>query len=154
MPTLAIGLAAAALGTAAVGTGVSIYEGERANKQAQKANKIQQQQNDLTNVRNERDTIRSSRLALAQAQSAAENQGVGMSSGAQGGQASIVSQLKDNLSFLDQYGMMSDMASTALGKAATANARANTFGQVANLGFAVYSNAPGISKTVSKVFGK
>lgn len=141
-----------ALATAVVGTGVSLYEGEKSNKLSQQANATQRQQADLQNVRSQRDQVRASRLALAQSQSAAENQGVGGSSSAQGGQGSIISQLSDNLSFLDQYGKLSDQASETLGKAQTANFNAHTFGDVASLGFQAFGKAPEIQKAVKGVF--
>lgn len=141
------------LAVATVATGGSLYESSQANKQAKVANQAQQQQNSLQNARQQRDTIRQARMAQANAQSAAENQGVGSSSAAAGGTGSIVSQMNDTLSFLDQYGTLSDQASRALGKEAAARNNANTFNAVSDLAVAGYSNAPKISETVKKVFG-
>jgi hypothetical protein len=61
---------------------------------------------------------------------AAANQGVSNSSAAQGGIGSIQSQLSSNVSFLDNFNLISDQASAKLGemrkheaKAAAAKAR-------------------------------
>lgn len=148
MPAIPIiGVAAAV-----VGTGYSIYAGERANSQAKKATKLQQQQADLSAARQKRDSVRQARMAYAQAQAAAENQGVSGSSSAQGGQASIVSQLNDNLSFLDQYGFISDQASKALGKAQSWRASAQMGGAIAGFGGTVFANAPQIEQTFNRIF--
>ena len=147
-----MGLEVALLAVAAVGTGASIYQGQKAAKQQKKAVAIQRQQADLQNARTQRDAIRASRLAYAQSQAAAENQGVAGSSSAQGGQGSIVSQLNDNLSFLDQYGLMTDQAQRHLGKAASLQSSASMWGDVAGLAFKVAGNANTVSSAASKVF--
>lgn len=145
---------AAASTAAVVGTGYSIYAGQKAAKQQQKAFQAQVQQGKLQEARQRRDSIRASRLAYAQAQSGAEAQGVATSSSAQGGQSSIVSQLQDNLSFLDQYGALTDIAQSALGKAQKWESSGNLGAGVAKLGFEYLSNAPTINSTVQKVFNK
>jgi len=143
---------AIALGVAAVGTGVSIYSAAKQAKYNKQAVQIQRQQAALQDARSKRDTIRQARISFAQAQSAAENQGASGTSSAQGGQGSIVSQLSDNLSFLDQYGLMTDQAQRALGKANSAGSLGKIGGDLAGFGMTVYANAPRISATVSKVF--
>lgn len=77
-----------------------------------------------------------------------------MSSAAQGGQGSIVSQLSGNLSFLDQYNYFSDQASKQLGKANAHRANAEMWGQVAGAAEKVARNAGPISEEAKKVFGK
>lgn len=146
-------IAVAALATAAVSTGVSIYSSQKAAQYQKEANQIQMQQADLQNARSKRDAIRQSRIAYANSQSAAENQGSALSSSSQGGLGSIVSQVNDNLSFLDQYGFMSDQASKALGKANQWKANANTFGDIGGFALGVAGHSPQISESAKKVFG-
>jgi hypothetical protein len=145
-------LPAIALATAVIGTGYSIYSGERANSQAKKAASFERQQVDLQGARQKRDVIRQARVAYAQSQATAENQGVSGSSSAQGGGDSIVSQMSDSLSFLDQYGFMSDQASKHLGKAQTYRQNAETGSQISGLGMAAYANAPEIQNSFNKMF--
>lgn len=139
-------------GVAAVGTGYSIYAGERANKQAKKATKLERQRNSLAEARQKRDAIRQARGAYAAAQAAAENQGVSTSSSAAGGQGAIVSQLESNLSFLDQYGFISDQASKALGKAQSWTSSARLGESVANIGMTAVQHSQGISDAFGKIF--
>jgi len=152
MPPVA--LAAVAIGTAAVATGVSIYEGQQAASAQKKALEFQQQQADLSAARQQRDAIRQARIANAQANANAERQGVGLSSAAQGGGSSIISQLSSNLSFLDQYNYFSDQASKELGKAVSYRANQELFGQVAGAAEKVAYNAGPISDAAKKVFSK
>lgn len=65
--------------------------------------------------------------------SSAENQGASSTSSSEGGLGSITSQLNSNLSFLDQYNGLSDMASVALGKAAQHQQNAAGWNVAANL---------------------
>lgn len=150
----AIPLAGWALGVAAVGTGYSIYAGERGAAQAKKAMKAEQARNDLSAARERRDAIRSARAAYASSQQSAENQGVALSSSSQGGLGSISSQLETNLSFLDQYKVFSDQASSALQKAATWKQRASVAGDIASAGMSVASNATAIKNTFNSIFKK
>lgn len=76
-------------------------------------------------------------------------QGVQNSSGFQGGQGSIQTQLNSNLSFLDVYNNLSNDASINLDKAATANGLASDFGKVADLGMTVFGNGPHIANVFS-----
>lgn len=140
------------IATAAVSTGASIYEGQQAQKQQQKALDLQKQQGDLQQQQQQRAAIRQSRIAYANAQSAAENQGVADSSSAIGGQGSIESQLSGNLSFLDTMGGLSDQASDALGKAAAFKQNASDWGQVASTGVFAAENSTKISNGISNVF--
>jgi hypothetical protein len=151
MPPAAIAIGS--LAVAAVGTGYSIYQGERASKQAKKATQLQRQASDLQAVRQKRDAVRQARLAYAQAQAAAENQNVSSSSAAQGGQGSIVSQLQDNLSFLDQYGFFQDQASRALGKAQTYEKSSRMAAQVSGAALNIFQNSDDIGKSLKNIFG-
>jgi len=150
MPPIAI--AVASLAVSAVGVGASIYQGKKAAKQNAAAIELQRQQANLQNARQKRDAVRASRLAFANAQAAAENQNVSGSSSAEGGQGSIVSQLSDNLSFLDQYGLMTDQAQMHLGKANKYEASARTWDSVSNFAMSVVPHSGEISRAAAKVF--
>lgn len=152
MPPVAI--AAAAVATAAVATGYSIYSGQKAAKQNAKAVEFQRKQASLSDARQKRDTIRAARVAYAQSQVAAENQNVSTSSSASGGQGSIVSQMSDNLSFLDQSGFYTDQTQRYLGKANASSARAQAASDISGFAMTVASNAPSISSAAQKVFKK
>lgn len=145
-----VALAVAGLAVATVGTGYSIYAGERANKASKKATKIEQQRNSLAEARQKRDAVRAARQSYAQAQATAENQGVSSSSAASGGQSSIVSQVSGEISFLDQYGFLSDQASKQLGKAQSWRNSANMGEAIAGVGMTVFSNANDISKVFKR----
>ena len=129
----------ALLAVTAVSTGASLYQGQKATKYQKQANDFQRKQADLQNARQKRDSIRQARLAYANAQNAAANQGVMGSSSSEGGQSSILSQLSDNLSFLDQYGLLTDQASDSLGKAMTAKGAADMWGDIAGASLQAYS---------------
>lgn len=95
-----------------------------------------------------REQIRQGRIAAASQAASAEASGVARSSGAEGGQSSIISQLNYNLSFLDTMATLSDQASDQLGKAMTWSNRAQTFMGLANLTLTAGSAfAPSASST-------
>src|SRR5690242_18858236 len=99
---------------AAVAIGGTVASISAANKQAKamkKANRYERQKNELQSARQKMEAMRAGRIAMAEAQQTAENQGAGDTSVGQGGAASIFSQTSGNLSFLDQYGYFSDQAS-------------------------------------------
>ena len=148
MPPVAI-----AIGVAAVGVGVAGYGMIQQSKQAKaaakaqkEANAIQRQQAQLQGMRQRLDAIRTGRQALAQVQQTAENQGVASSSAAEGGQGSIVSQMMSNVSFLDGYNHMTDLAQDAMGKAYYHQNKSDMWGAVSNFGFTLASNAAGFIK--------
>lgn len=107
----------------------------RAAGAQREANELQRQSMSLEQARQRRETIRAARMARGRAVTSAARQGVMDSSGAQGGMASIQSQLGYNLSFLDQQERINDQASAALGRARMFEGRAQTFGALANLGW-------------------
>lgn len=88
------------------------------------------------------DAVRQSRIAYANAKNNATNQGASGSSGAEGGQSSIISQLGGNLSFLDKYTDFSNKASTGL-------LFAGIGGGVEKLGSNIFAN----QDRVRRVFG-
>lgn len=126
-------MASILLATAVAATAGSIYSSNQAAKQQKKANALQRKQSELSAQRARIDEIRKGRLAHAAAAVNAVGQGVDYSSGAAGGQGSIISQSLSNLSFLDQSNRISDQASEALGKAIKYGNYAQMFGGVANL---------------------
>jgi hypothetical protein len=148
MAAISTAIAVASLGVAAVGTAASIKSGKSQAKYARQAAEFQQKQANLTNARAKRDAVREARMAYGSSQNTAANQGVSSSSSSLGGLASIGSQVRDNVSFLDQYGFYSDQASKALGRSSAAGAQADMWGSVANLGFSVF----GQSEQIANVF--
>jgi hypothetical protein len=137
MPPVAIAVGALAIGTAVAGVGM--LEQASAAKKAAKAQQaqtaLQRQQAQLQGMRQRMDAIRTGRQALAQVQQTAENQGVSASSPAQGGQGSIITQMMSNVSFLDSYNHMTDLAEGYADKAAKYQAKANMWGAIENFGF-------------------
>lgn len=148
MPAIPI-IAAA---TAVVGTGYSIYQGQQMQKQTKEASNLQRQQNDLASARQKRDSIRAARAAAASTTQNAENQGASNSSAAFGGQASIQSQLSDNLSFLDINRQINDQASIALSKAQDAQYKADAGASVAKLGVNAFAHSNDIQSQIKKIF--
>jgi len=147
MPPVAI--AAVALGTAAVGTAVQIQQGRKAAKATAAAAALDRQRMNLQSARERREAIKATRAANAQIQQGAENQGAAYTSGAAGGQGSVQSQGAANLSFLDQYNTLTDMASIQLGRANRAQSRGAEAGAIADLGWAVF----GQQNNIAKVWG-
>lgn len=142
MPMIAV--AVAGLAVAAVGTYASIKNQNKALREQKKANKFERQRGELQSARQKTQAIREARVAQADVQQAAENQGAANTSVSQGGVGSIISQMNSNLSFLDQYGFMSDQASKHLGNAQAAQGRGSMWGQVADFGASAYSMSGGI----------
>lgn len=93
-----------------IGTIFGGSQQRKANQLQRQSMEMQRQMNDLQAGRQKREAIRAARIARAQSAQAAENQGVALSSVAQGAVGSIMSQLGDNLSFLDQYNTLADRA--------------------------------------------
>ncbi len=143
------GLEVAALAVAVVGTGASMYEQHKAQGYQKQATRAARLQNDLQAARQRRDAIRQARIAQGQLGVKGATQGVQNSSAFQGGLGSIQSQLNNNLSFLDVYNNLSNEASLALDKAASAQGLASDFGKVADLGMTVFGNSSHISKVFS-----
>ena len=145
-------MTAIAIGATAI-AGVSAYNSNRYARSSARAQReaadFQQKQANLQNARSKRDAVRSARMSYASAQNAAANQGVMDSSSSMGGLSSITSQVRDNVSFLDQYGFYSDMAGKALGRANEQTMNANTWQSVGALAQTVAMN----SSSIANVFG-
>ena len=101
-----------------------------ANKKAQRA---QAEQQNMKFAMERRDSIRQMRIAQATAMARAENQGVGESSGATGGQGSILSQGASNIKFLDGSKAWADIAGSFMDKAAGHQANAAGWGALSSL---------------------
>lgn len=134
---IAIGALAVGTGVAAVGALNSASANKKAAAAAQDANAIQRQQSQLQGMRQRMDAVRTGRQALANSQQTAENQGVSTSSAAQGGQSSIISQMMGNVSFLDGYNKMTDMAQEKMGIAQKYESQSKMWGAIENFGFSV-----------------
>ena len=138
-------IALVGLGAATAGTVYSGVQQSKAAKATQRSAALDRQRMNLQNARERREAVRASRLASATAEMAAANQGVQGTSSAQGGQASIVSQLNSNLSFLDRFNTLSDQASQQIGYANKFSQRASVGQSVSNLGWQVFSNSNTLS---------
>lgn len=155
MPAIPIIGAVAAVvgaGAAVVGTINSANAEKKANAAQQQSIAMERQKTQLQSMRQRMDAIRTARDAYANTQQAAENQGVSSSSAAQGGQGSIFSQMTGNLSFLDQYGFLSDQSAKFIGQAQNYQSKASMWNSVAGAGFELYSTAGG-AKAIGKGFG-
>lgn len=143
---IAVGAVAVGVGVAAYGTIQSSKAQKKAAKAAADANAIQRQQTQLQGMRQRLDAIRTGRQALAQVQQTAENQGVSQSSAAQGGQGSIISQMMSNVSFLDSYNNMTDLAEEKMSKAYKYQNKANMWGAIENFGFTLANSGASFIK--------
>lgn len=131
-----MGLDPLTLTLAAVSTisqGVSIYKGQQADKQARKAADLSRRQEAFKALRERRDFIRQARTTAAKINQGAENAGASLSSAAQGGMASIISQAASGLSFLDQYNAFSTQIGQASSKASKFSSQANLYAGLSNL---------------------
>lgn len=88
------------------------------------------------------DTIRASRIASATAENNAAGSGTTNTSSAEGGQASITSQLEGNVSFLDQYTNLSNKGTSGMMFAGIGTSAARAGG-------AIFAN----SSRIDKIFG-
>lgn len=118
--------------SAVTGTAAAIESGKAASA-GKKAQRAQQEQQNMRYAMERRDIVRKMRMAQASAMQNAENQGVGTSSGAAGGQGSIVSQGNANLSFLDGSKAWSDIAGSFMNKSATHAASSAGWGALSSL---------------------
>lgn len=150
MPPAVI-IAGAGLGVAAAGTFMSIKAQKKQAKYMKAANKAQRQQDTLRAARERKEAIRAARMSTGTVLQASVNQGSIDTSASLGGLGSIESQLKSNLSFLDQFNALSDQAGNLIGKANQQGANAAVWGQVAQVGEKIAQNSSGLS---AGVFGK
>lgn len=142
MPVVLPIIAGVALATAVVGTVATIGAQNKANKLAKQQFTYEKQLNQNRSVRERRDAIRAARISGGTLLQQSNNTGGSASSAALGGMGSIQSQLDSNLSFLDTQTSLASK-STAAGEAAReANATAQNWSGVTQLGFAVF-NATG-----------
>jgi cobalamin biosynthesis protein CobT len=141
--------------TLAVSAGSAYTANQNARRSVASQNtaiKAQQEQNELQASRQRRDAIRSARVATARATNAAATQGALGSSGSMGGLASIQSQLGSNLSFLDTYGKLSDVATESLGRANVFRARAESAQAISQLALATLPYAGKAADGFNKIF--
>lgn len=131
-----MGLETAFIAFAAASTAASVYSSSQQSKNNRRAAETTRRQQALEAAVNRRREQKTARQAAALVVQGAENQGVGHSSGAQGGQGSVISQLNANLSFLDRQSMLADQAGNFLDKAARWEQWANTFAGLSELAFA------------------
>lgn len=122
--------------TAVVSTGASLYNQNKAAKQQKRAAEARRKQENLKAQRSRVQQLRQARIASGQLEVGAASAGATDSSGRDGALASLRSQLKGNLNFSIQMDLLSDQASTAMGKAAKYGLYASGFSAVSSLAMA------------------
>lgn len=142
MPALPI----IAIAATVAGTIGSVLSASAAAKQQQKAIQAQSSMAANQTTREKLQQVRQARIAAGAVQQAAETQGVGTSSAAQGGQGSIFSQANSNISFLDQQQYTANIASKALGRANALESQAAIFSGAASVGESIFSASGGFKK--------
>ena len=142
LTTVAVGAAVAGGVTAGVvGTVKSVKKAEAAAVSARQATQVQIVQQQQQAIRQRRSAVRSSVIARAQAQQAAQTRGVGTSSGALGGLASLSSQLGANLGYGSMMSGLGQQFTALSGLSAQQSADSAKFGAIANIGFGVAKGA-------------
>ena len=126
------------LAVSAASTVASAYEGQQSSKSNKRAQESQRAQQNYRAAQERRQAIRQQRIAYASAQQNAENQGVGTSSGAFGGQGSIQTQGNVNLSFLDNNMAFANQTGGFLDSAASHSANSNLWGSLSQLAMTTY----------------
>jgi hypothetical protein len=117
-------LAIAAAGTA--------HEQRKATKQQEKARKLQERIANVKAARERARLVREQTKLRAQVISQAEQQGSSVSSGTQGVQASLQTQLSSNVGFLNTIQNLQGAASQKLQSAADRQSRAGTYQAIGN----------------------
>lgn len=117
----------------AVFGGVSTIQSMGAAKSSRKAQAAQRDMANLRAAKERRSAIRDARMAYAAAQNRSELGGVAESSGAVGGQASIMTQGNSNIHFLDGQKMGADVAGSWLDRSASQQTSAQLWGGLSEL---------------------
>ncbi len=126
----------------AIFSGASAITGAQAAKSQRKAQQEQANQQNMRAAMERRQTVRQMRMAYASAQQNSENQGVGGSSGAMGGQGSIQTQGAANLSFLNDQMLSANKQGAFLDKASKQQAGSQMWGAFASLATTGMSMSP------------
>jgi len=149
-----------AVGGALVGTAAgirSIKEGKEAAEAARKAAQTRLTMQKQEAARSRRQAVRANILRKARARAEAQAAGVETSSGFAGAMGSLSSQLGTNLGYGSQMSGLGEQYTTLTGDANLAASRAQTFGQISQLGFGLARNAAmvgtGIDSAVAKATG-
>lgn len=156
------GAAAGAVGTLAVGGALagtaatvrSIKEGKEAAEAARKAAQTRLTMQKQEAARSRRQAVRANILRKARARAEAQAAGVETSSGFAGAMGSLSSQLGTNLGYGSQMSGLGEQYTTLTGDANLAASRAQTFGQIAQLGFGLARNAGMIGTTIDSAVAK
>lgn len=144
MPAAAIIAAGAAVvgaGAAVVGTVNTAKAQKKANKAAKQQYAYERQIQQNNAVRQRRDAIRAGRMASANVLQTSVNTGGDSSSAALGSLGSIQSQLDSNLSFLDTQNTLATKAGDQSEIARAANANAQKWSGITQLGMAIFNNS-------------
>lgn len=148
--TLAVGGALA--GTAA--TIRSVKESKESARLARRAAETRLTMQKQEAARSRRQAVRANILRRAQARAQAQAAGVETSSGFAGAMGSLSSQLGTNLGYGSQMSGLGEQYTTFTGEANLAASRAQTFGQIAQLGFGLARNAGMVGTTIDSAVAK
>lgn len=111
------------------------YTTNQSARSGQRAQESRGRMEDLRLARERQEAMRNSRIAFANAESAANNQGVSESSGYFGGGGSIQTQGNAEQSFLNRGAQLSQQAGTFLDKQASQQQQANMWGAISDVAF-------------------
>lgn len=144
----AVIIAAVGAAAAVAGTGYSIYQGQQQSKAQKNARNKQEQLQELQRRREIRQQVRQNRVKRASVISQAGSQGVGTSSGAQGGVSSLNAQLASNVGFTNQSASLGNSISGFQQQAANAQGLGQIGSGLASLGSYAFSNASTIGRSL------
>jgi hypothetical protein len=116
---MSVTLAVAGLALSGLSTVYGIYKDKEAGVQDRKAQRAQRRINAAQEARKRRSQVRESQVKASSIQAAAAVNGGGASSNTLVAQSSLSTQLATNLNFLSASTANSDMATSALSRAAT-----------------------------------
>ena len=105
-------------------------------------------------ARQRRQAIRANIIRRSRARAQAQAAGVETSSGFAGAMGSLSSQLGTNLGYGSQMSGLGEQYTTFTGEANLASSRAQTFGQIAQLGFGLAKNAGMVGSTIDSAVAK
>ena len=126
----------------AIFSGVSTVENLRSRRANRRAQELQQESQNYKASMERRQATRQRMMAYATAQQNSENQGVGTSSGASGGQGSIFSQGNANLAFINNNMAYANKIGSFLDDASKHSSMAGMWGGLANFASAGMNMAP------------
>ena len=127
----------------------SVYQGRKARKAQSRAARVAERRREIENRRATLENVEDTRIAIGQVQNFAAQVGSqGGASGFQGQISSLAQQVRDNQNFNDQLLTFAQTQERFLQDAYDSQARAQTFGAIANLASTL--GASGVFKSAPK----